>query len=149
MKLLSELERSIKSMQGRVDEPELAGVVEALVRSAHQNRITVGFNNEPRSFASPLTDDSAGYLFRIRIKPHPVETTSRAELVFDILHELGHCFDRDTLALADQYNREKLRGRELRAWAWADQEFSQHPALGPYRNLYLSYQATCLGTYIE
>lgn len=97
----------------------------------------------------PIDEPDNNYLFRIRIKPHPVETKSRAELVFDLLHEIGHCLYKDTLADADKNTNAKKRGREVRAWDWADQEFMKYPALAPYRALYLTYQAACLVTYPE
>ncbi|SNR88577.1 alkaline phosphatase family protein [Hymenobacter mucosus] len=149
MKNEDDLARSIGSMLQRVDEPGLEHVVADLVRLADLERIAVAYNNEPWSYASPLIDDTDGYLFRIRIKPHPVNMESRAELVFDILHELGHCFDLEVLALEDKDNNAKKRGREVRAWAWADQEFSRHPALAPYQELYLKYRAICLNSYPE
>ena len=149
MILLPELQRTILAMLDRVNQPDLAHVVEALVRYADQEMIQVSYNNESRSVAEPVLEQDSRYRFRVRIKPHPVITTSRAELVFDLLHELGHCLDLEVLAVEDKHNNAKKWGREVRAWAWADQEFSRHPALAPYQELYLQYRASCLESYPE
>lgn len=143
MLLLPKLDRSIKEFQQTIHVPEYDAVIEKILRKADALGIQVSFWGEDYSMAE---DRDGVYYIRIRRK---AASGNRKELVYDMMHELGHCLDPIKLGIQNQHNHVLRLDREIRAWAMADQEFNSHPELQNDSASYVKYQNDCLVNYIK
>lgn len=143
MLLLPKLDRSIKEFQQTIQVPEYDAVIEKTLRKADALGIPMSFWGEIYSMAE---DRDGGYHIRIRRK---AASGNRKKLVYDMMHELGHCLDPLKLGRENKGNAALVLAREERAWALADQEFCSHPALQADMASYREYQNYCLADYIK
>ncbi|GAB3327448.1 hypothetical protein ACFQT0_28590 [Hymenobacter humi] len=140
---LLQLERNIGKFQQTIQVPEYDNVIDKLLRKAGNLNIGASFWNETYSKAQ----DTNG-IYYLWIKSSAV-SGNRKELVYDMMHELGHCLDPLKLGKENKGNAALELAREERAWALADLEFNAHPELQVDRESYSKYQNDCLATYIK
>ncbi|TGD80817.1 hypothetical protein [Hymenobacter wooponensis] len=147
------IERRIAEFKDKIQVLQYNPVIEQLhyLGKGHQIELFWGERyQESRCLTTPI---KGGYSYGLRIKSIPV-TGDNKEIVFDILHEMGHAFDPQKLpqVFTDEERQtpeyqELVRGREIRAWQWADREFERHSELHLDRGYYRAYRNFCLCTY--
>ncbi|MDO7874019.1 hypothetical protein Q5H93_04675 [Hymenobacter sp. ASUV-10] len=113
MQQMLKLELKIKEFQDAVQNDKYDSVIEKLLRKIDVLKIGISFWQREFSKA----DDTNG-IYYLWIKS---KTENKKEIIFDIMHELGHCLDPIKIPLDDRYNEELRKGREVRAWRIADQ----------------------------
>jgi len=143
MLLLPKLDRRIKEFQQTIQVPEYNDAIEKTLRKADALGIPMSFWGENNSVA----EDRDG-LYHIRIR-RQAASGNRKELLYDMMHELGHCLDPDKLEIENKGNAELELAREIRAWALADQQFRAHPELQGDMLTYTQYKNDCLAGYIK
>jgi hypothetical protein len=132
------IDATIETFKELVQIPAYDDVLEALIRKAFEQNIRVGaFEIEASRF-----EESRGGVLDLLIKKKPKFYSIR-EVIFDIMHELGHALDPIKLAP----DRSNEREREERAWAFADQQFDSFPELQGDKVEYGAYKGACLATY--
>jgi hypothetical protein len=140
---LPQLEQNIRKFQQVIQVPEYDAVIDKVLRKAGALNIGASFWDQTYSKAQ----DTNG-IYYLWIKSDAT-SGNRKELVYDLMHELGHCLDPLKLGRENKGNAILELGREERAWALADQEFSSHPELQNDMASYKEYQAYCLADYIK
>jgi hypothetical protein len=132
------IDATIETFKELVQIPAYDDVLETLIRKAFEQNIRVGaFGIEASRF-----EESRGGVLDLLIKKKPKFYSIR-EVIFDIMHELGHALDPIKLAP----DRSNERAREERAWAFADQQFDSFPELQGDKVEYAAYKGACLATY--
>jgi hypothetical protein len=148
MLLLPKLDRSIKEFQHTIQVPEYDMVIDKLLRKASQLDIPMSFWGESYSMAEDCETEGCESKYRIRIR-RAAPSGNRKELVYDIMHEMGHCLDPLKLGLGNKGNAKLMLAREQRAWAVANEEFNLYPELQPDIAEYTEYKNSCLAEYIR
>lgn len=144
MPLRTPLEQRIQEFQDAINLAEYNGVVAKLIKEVDCLPIN-SFSLDYRPDAVSRHETSPeGYRIWIRFK-HKLGFSK--VLFFDMLHELGHFHDPEKLPSDQQDNIALRRGREQRAWSWADAEFLKHPELQADLELYRDYQRRSLAFY--
>lgn len=133
--------QNTKELQSLVANPKYDEVARRLIEKVYIHQIRIGFLDVP--YSKTQTGDY-GCILTIKTKPQDGDTV---ELLFDVMHELGHCLDKIKLLKKDERNIELRRERELRAWQFADKEFESHPELRELSSDYADYKAKCLASY--
>jgi hypothetical protein len=140
MALSADLETRIVEFQHAVGVPAYNPVIDRLLRKVADLRIQLNWWTGSESSKQQIL-----YGFGwIDIKT-VVPSGNYKELVFDLLHELGHYLDKEKLT--DPNDDALVQAREIRAWRLADEEFSRHPELTGDRANYEAYKRKLLGTY--
>jgi hypothetical protein len=137
------IEETIQKFKGVVQLPTYENAIEKLIRQAFEENVRVGSFGIAYSRHETLTGQDGKPILEILIKNRPKWYSIR-EVVFDIMHELGHAMDPIKL-LPDRSNE---RAREERAWAFANQQFASFPELQSDKEEYEAYKQACLATYL-
>lgn len=145
MQPLTLLDLKIKEFKTWMQIPEYENALQTLIRQAFEQDIGISFWNRHYSKSDYTYTTGTCQLW---IKREPM-LGSRKEVVFDIMHEMGHCLDPIKLPLDDRYNVELRKGRELRAWAIADNTFGSFPELQVDVVVYTAYKEACLKDYLN
>jgi phage regulator Rha-like protein len=139
----TKLRRRIEEFIQTVAQPAYDSVIEKLIKKANTNQIEVA--HYPGSETSKArAEKHGGYIMFIKGK---TPSGNRKELIYDIMHEMGHCLDEIKLAKEDEQNKPLVMARELRAWQFADAEFAAH---SEFRNdvlEYNNYKNQCILSY--
>lgn len=133
--------QKIKEFQSLIANYKYDGVAQKLIEEVYAHQIDIGFFDI--AYSKTQTSEYGCYLC-IKKKPQFGNT---AELIFDIMHELGHCLDDIKLQKKDEYNIELRREREIRAWHIADNKFESYPELKEIASNYAAYKDKCLASY--
>ena len=140
-----DIEQKIREFKDTVRAPEYNSVIENLMRKAYENNIQVYLWSQGYSSAKDQEPDG---ICIVRIDNNP-DSGNMNEIIFNLMHELGHCYDPNKLPLADKNNIILRRGREVRAWQIADHEFNSHPELMAAAQEYTDFKGKCLATYMK
>lgn len=139
------LQQRIKEFQQVIGVPKYNGVIESLITEVFFlpiNSISVDYNSPLGSRLENRGKEGMRIFIRATGEPSHDQL-----LLFAIMHELGHFHDSETLPKGKENDPVLRRGREMRAWAWADQAFEKYPELAADRTFYDDYKAECLATY--
>jgi len=146
MLLLPKLDRSIREFQQTIQVPEYDVVIDKLLRKAGELNIPMSFWGENYSMAEYCAAEDCESEYRILIR-RTASSGNRKELVYDMIHEMGHCLDPLKLGLVNKGDAKLMLAREQRAWAAADEEFDSYPELQPDIAEYTGYKNSCLAVY--
>lgn len=144
----AQIEMRIKEFQALVNLPAYNSTLETLIRNSYAQNIGISLYNKEWSTCSDTTLADARHVFHLWIKRRPRFGSIR-EVIFDIMHESGHAHDDIDRPSPGDYSRDPVveRGREMRAWAYADEQFDLFPELADARPEYEAYKRECLATY--
>ena len=149
MLLLPKLERTIKEFQQTIQVSEYNSVIERILRGADElaaeRKMNLSFSFWDKEYS--VVEDTDG-TYRIRIN-RKAASGNRKELVYAMMHELGHWLDPQKLGLKNRENVKMKLDREMRAWSLADQQFDTHPELQVDLPTYTKYKNDCIATYIK
>ncbi|RZK45326.1 MAG: hypothetical protein EOO61_00235 [Hymenobacter sp.] len=142
------IKMNIKEVRDTLETVEYDKVIEGLLRKVYSHNMTIAFyDNRKDSVCETTTDEIDGSITCIlRIKKKPIFGNVK-EILFDIMHEMGHGLDEIKLSLEDRYNLEVRKARELRAWEIADKEFATYLELQADESEYNRYKNECLKKY--
>lgn len=140
MALSADLETRIVEFQQAVGVPAYNPVIDRLLRKVAELRIQLNWWTGSESSKQQIL-----YGFGwIDIKTK-VPSGNYRELVFDLLHELGHYLDPEKLT--NPHDDALVQAREIRAWKLAGEEFAQHPELAADQADYQAYKRKLLASY--
>lgn len=144
----AQIEMKIKEFKAWVNLPAYDSILEALIRNSYAQNIGLSLYDKDWSTCSATTLPDGRRVFYLWIKKEP-RFGSKREVLFDIIHESGHAHDDVDRPLPGTRDRDPVaeRGRELRAWAYADEQFGAFPDLADARPEYEAYKRGCLATY--
>lgn len=144
----AQIEMKIKEFKAWVNLPAYDITLETLIRNSYALNISLSLYDEKWSKCSDTTLPDATHVFHLWIKRKPLFGSIR-EVIFDIMHESGHAHDDIDRPLPGIRDRDLKaeRGRELRAWAYADEQFDALQELADARPEYEAYKRECLKTY--
>lgn len=136
--------QSIQAFKSAVADPSLDTVIEALLIKAYEKMSGVDLFSETSKRGSQFQEvpTSSGPVYYLNISR---SAPNKREIIYELLHEMGHAFDEIKLDPADKENSEK--GRELRAWAFADQQLNASPELRTYLPEYIEHKRKRIETY--
>ncbi|RZK32392.1 MAG: hypothetical protein EOO61_16955 [Hymenobacter sp.] len=137
----NDIEQVIEKFQDAVGVPEYNGVIEKLIRKAYDHKIDIILSNYP---SSARQDRVHGIDYTIKILRLP-DSGDTKEILFDMMHEMGHCFDPAKL-LPDRSNEKE---RETRAWEFADEQFYSFPELAAIEQQYTIFRNSRLQVYLD
>ncbi|TFZ62979.1 hypothetical protein E4631_23925 [Hymenobacter sp. UV11] len=142
------IKMGIREVRDTLETAEYDSVIESLLRKVYSRNMTISFyENRKDSVCETSTDEIDGSITCVlRIKKKPAFGNVK-EILFDIMHEMGHGLDENRLELKDKCNLEVRYARELRAWKIADKEFATHPELKADKLEYNRYKHECLKDY--
>lgn len=142
MAMSSNLDERIAEFQQAVGVPAYDEMIERLLRQAAVLKVRLGwYTGSCRSKQVVLYG-----ICYIDIKTLP-SSGNLKELVYDLMHELGHWLVPIKLGPGDEKDDALVLGRELRAWKLADTEFYAQPELDADRAEYEAYKRECLRSY--
>ena len=75
---------------------------------------------------------------------------NKRRILYELIHEMGHLFDPISLDRNIEWDSEhpsSERSREIRAWAFADEEFKKHSELQDFTQEYADHKKESLLTY--
>ena len=125
--LLETEHRRIQQFKEAVQDENYFDVVEKLIRKAFEKADDVNIYDRASMFeAVPVTD---GYVYFLKINK---VFENKRRIIYELMHEMGHLFDSISLDRSLDPNSEhpkSERSREIRAWAFADEEFKNSPEL--------------------
>lgn len=135
----------VRQFQDAVQDQKYFGVAEKLVRKAFEKAKDVNIHEgksayEPR----PVSTGHVHYLKIDRV------FENKRRILYELMHEMGHLLDPILLDRNIDWNSEHQaseRSREIRAWAFADEEFGNHPELNDYVQEYTEHKRACLLSY--
>jgi Zn-dependent peptidase ImmA (M78 family) len=138
------IEESVQAFKNAVAEPNLDTVIEAIINKAYEKMSGVYLFSETslRGSQFQAVPTSSGPVYYLNISQ---SAPNKREIIYELLHEMGHAFDEILLDLSDKENSE--RGRETRAWQFADEQFVTYPELRPYLPEYTEHKRKRLATY--
>ncbi|RZJ86477.1 MAG: hypothetical protein EOO60_13385 [Hymenobacter sp.] len=136
--------QSIQDFKSAVAEPSLDTVIEALIIKAYEKMSGVDLFSETSLRGSQFQEvpTSGGLVYYLNISR---SAPNKREIIYELLHEMGHAFDEIKLDPSDRENSE--RGRETRAWQFADEQFAMYPELRTYLPEYTEHKRKRLATY--
>lgn len=137
--------RRVQEFKDAIQEQKLLGVVEKLVRKAFEKAKDVNLYKRKSTHQTVKVIDGSVYFLLINDSPE-----NKRVIIYDLIHEMGHLFDPIALDSNIDSNSEhpaSERSREIRAWAFADEEFKNHPELNDYTQEYTDHKRTCLLSY--
>jgi len=136
--------KSIQEFKDAVAEPSLDTVIEAIINKAYERMSGVSLwgVDSPKVSKVQSSPGTNGYIYYLTISQ---SAPNKREIIYELLHEMGHAFDEIKLDLSDKENSE--RGRETRAWQFANEQFDTHPELRPYLPEYTEHKRKRLATY--
>lgn len=135
---------SIQAFKSAVAEPSLDTVIEVLINKAYEKMrgISLWGVDSPNVSKVQSVPVSNGYVYYLTISQ---SAPNKREIIYELLHEMGHAFDEIKLDLSDKENSEK--GRERRAWAFATEQVNTYPELRNYLPEYTEHKRKRLATY--
>ena len=137
-----DIEEKIKQFQDAIGTPEYNSAIEDLIRTAYDYKIQIILSVQP-SHARPENEIFSGsYVVKILRLP---KSGNSKEILFDMMHEMGHCFDPNKL-LPDKSNEKE---RERRAWEFADEKIGSYPELATAMQEYTDFKNSHLETYLN
>ena len=143
--LLEHENHRVQQFQDAIQEPEYLNVVEKLVRKAFEKAKDVNIYSGKSAYEPIQT--SGGVVRYLKINK---VFDNKRRILYELMHEMGHLFDPIPLDRNIDWNSEhpaSERSREIRAWAFADEEFRNHPELNDYVQEYTEHKRACLLSY--
>jgi hypothetical protein len=136
--------QSIQAFKTAIAEPGLDTVLEGIVMKAYEvvSGVDLWGVDSQRGSQFQAVAVTNGHVYYLNISQ---SAPNKREVIYELLHEMGHSFDDIKLDPSDRENSE--RGREIRAWAFADQQFNAYPELRTYLPEYVEHKRKRLETY--
>ena len=136
--------KSIQDFKDAVAEPSLDTVIEAIINKAYEimSGVSLWGIDSPKASKAQSSPCANGYTYYLTISQ---SAPNKREILYELLHEMGHAFDEIKLDPSDRENSE--RGREIRAWAFADEQVNIYPELRNYLPEYTEHKRKRLATY--
>jgi hypothetical protein len=135
----------IQQFQDSIQDQKYFDLVEKLVRKSFEKAKDVQIYDGKSAYEPwPVSN---GYVHYLKI--NRVFDTKRS-ILYELMHEMGHLFDPISLDRNIDKNSEhpaSERSREIRAWAFADEEFKKHSELNDYAQEYLDHKRKALSSY--
>jgi hypothetical protein len=136
--------QSIQNFKKAVAEPSLDTVIEGIITKAYEvvSGVDLWGIESIKGSQFQKVKISSGQVYYLNISR---SAPNKREIIYELLHEMGHAFDAIELDPSDRENSE--RGREIRAWKFADEQFNAYPELRGYLPEYVEHKRKRLDTY--
>jgi hypothetical protein len=136
----------IKNAQGWIDKtkelinlPEYNEVIENIVKRIFDEGCDMMHYDQERSMHQVTIHDCMILL--------STKTKNKLDILWELIHELGHHLDMDRNIEEDSSKMSVLRKAEIRAWKQADKVFDECPEVQHLKNLYTNYKVRSLKSY--
>lgn len=136
--------KSIHDFKHAIAESGLDTAIEGIVTKAYEvvSGVDLWGVDSLRGSQFQEVPVPSGHVYYLNISR---SAPNKREIIYELLHEMGHAFDNIKFDLSDMRNSE--RGREIRAWKFADAQFNVYPELRNYLPEYIDHKRKRLATY--
>jgi len=128
-----------------INLPEFNSIIENLISRLVEKGITLMLWKNSKISKHQRAPIGDKFVYCICVKEICI---NKKEIIYDILHELGHALDKEIVSNEELKNNSlKCQKREITAWLLADEEFLKISELQEYFEEYEEYKWLCLKSY--